>query len=91
MPKRECNDSDDPDEEENTTPTPADKQSTSLDMSPSLAGLPSAKATVACDPAAASSPNPRVAGVKKLCKLERQGSLEVLAVAASLVANPALG
>ena len=31
---------------------------------------------------------PQVAGVKKLCKLERQGSLEVLAVAASLVANP---
>ena len=77
-------------EEENAAPTPMHPSNVVNDPSPSIANLPCATATVACEPLppAAPSPNPQVAGVKKLAKLERQGSLEVLAVAASLVANP---
>lgn len=67
-------------------------------LPPSVAGLVVATATVAYEPPTASLgsafalPSPRVSSVQKQCKLERQDSLEVLAVAASIaLASPALG
>lgn len=76
---------DDDDEGEGETSVPTEAP-------PSVSHLVCAPSVVACEPLPPTPPpHPLVSQAKQLNKLERQGSLEVLAVAASLVNEPVSG